>query len=381
MYFYVDETGHTGRNLFDSTQPILSYGVLSSRFNIDEVAEKTIKALRNKFEVDRLHAAELGIHKLSEITDTLLTLQKNLKLRFDIWQVYKYDHAVISFFDQVFDQGVNPAMTWTGYWTPLRYVLLLKLAYLFDEDLAKKAWKARLEAHDERSSIDFNEVCQELLLRVPAIPDSRSRELIRDTLTWAMRNFESISYNCKTNKERLQIMPNMVGFQSVIHGICARLKSPNKKPTIIVDQQSQFNTTQRELSEFYFQIRKTPWELGPGLPVMDMSNMPTTPLIFQSGTKSTGLELVDVYLWIFKRHMENKELTKQLNRIIYTNRDTAHTSKISLDAISQQATELFDNLPEPTAEQIEKGREYFALDEARRLKYKTSPIDQSITTV
>ncbi|HEJ9627168.1 MULTISPECIES: DUF3800 domain-containing protein [Proteus] len=381
MYFYVDETGHTGRNLFDSTQPILSYGVLSSRFNIDEVAEKTIKTLRKKFEVERLHATELGIHKLSEITDTLLSLQKNLKLRFDIWQVYKYDHAVISFFDQVFDQGVNPAMTWTGYWTPLRYVLLLKLAYLFNEDLAKKAWKARLEAHDERSSIDFNEVCHELLLRVPAIPDHRSRELIRDTLTWAMRNFESLSYNCKTNKERLRIMPNMIGFQSVIHGICARLKSPNKKPTIIVDQQSQFNTTQRELSEFYFQIRKTPWKLGSGLPVMDMRNMPTTPLIFQSGTKSTGLELVDIYLWIFKRHMEDKELTKQLNRIIYTNRDTSLTSKISLDAISQQTTELFNNLPEPTAEQIEKGREYFALDEARRLKYKTSLIDQSITTL
>lgn len=31
MHFYVDETGHTGPNLFDPTQPVLSYGVLSSR--------------------------------------------------------------------------------------------------------------------------------------------------------------------------------------------------------------------------------------------------------------------------------------------------------------------------------------------------------------
>lgn len=30
MHFYVDETGHTGPNLFDRTQPVLSYGVLSS---------------------------------------------------------------------------------------------------------------------------------------------------------------------------------------------------------------------------------------------------------------------------------------------------------------------------------------------------------------
>ncbi len=39
MHFYVDETGHTGPNLFDSTQPILSYGVLSSPDDLDTVAE------------------------------------------------------------------------------------------------------------------------------------------------------------------------------------------------------------------------------------------------------------------------------------------------------------------------------------------------------
>ncbi|POO33204.1 hypothetical protein CTZ35_25525 [Escherichia coli] len=44
-----------------------------------------------------------------------------------------------------------------------------------------------------------------------------------------------------------------------------------------------------------------PWVHGPGLPVMDVTNMPAEPLVFQSGTKSAGLELVDIYLWIFKR--------------------------------------------------------------------------------
>ncbi|GJH75963.1 hypothetical protein ECZC06_55570 [Escherichia coli] len=53
-------------------------------------------------------------------------------------------------------------------------------------------------------------------------------------------------------------MPNMIGFQSVLHGICSRLGAPNRKADIIVDQQSQFNTTQRELNEFYYQIREQP---------------------------------------------------------------------------------------------------------------------------
>lgn len=97
MHFYVDETGQTGRNLFDKTQPILSYGVLSSEADLDKVAEADLAALRKTLGVERLHAAELGVHRLSEVVDTLLVLQKNHRIRFDIWQVVKRDHAIISF--------------------------------------------------------------------------------------------------------------------------------------------------------------------------------------------------------------------------------------------------------------------------------------------
>lgn len=39
MFFYVDESGHTGANLFDEAQPTLFYGVLSSAVHLDYVAE------------------------------------------------------------------------------------------------------------------------------------------------------------------------------------------------------------------------------------------------------------------------------------------------------------------------------------------------------
>jgi hypothetical protein len=369
MYFYVDETGHTGPNLFDASQPILSYGVLSSKHDLNKVAEETVLKFRKKFGVERLHATELGVHRLSEIADEILTLQKKLKFRFDIWQVNKQDHSIISFYDQTFDQGLNPAVTWSSYWTPLRYVLLLKIAFLFDEELAKKAWAARLEANDAKSMSMFNDVCEALLDRVNILPDERSRTLITDGLKWAKSHFIELGYNCKTNKEKLQIMPNMIGFQSVIHGICDRLGTPNKKADIIVDQQSQFNTTQKELSEFYLQIREQPWMIGPGLPIMDMRNMPTKPLKFQSSTKNIGLELVDCYLWIFKQFLANKELTRPLDRLIYINSHTSRTSIISLDAISERSVEFFENLPEPTEDMMHKAKGLTAIEEARRLKH------------
>lgn len=377
MHFYVDETGHTGPNLFDRTQPVLSYGVLSSPADLDKVAEPELAALRKKLGVTRLHAAELGMHRLSDVVDTLLVLQKKHRIRFDIWQVVKCDHAIISFFDQVFDQGMNPVVPWTAYWTPLRYPLLLNLANLFDDVLAEKAWRARLEAHDERSSSLFSEVCGVLLQQAHTLGDARFEEIITDALSWAMVNFDKLGYNCKTNKDKLQIMPNMVGFQSVLHGICSRLGAPSRKADIIVDQQSQFNTTQRELNEFYYQIREQPWALGPGLPVMDMKNMPAEPLVFQSGTQSAGLELVDIYLWIFKRFMEDKELTKPLSRLVYTNLKTARTDSVSLQSVAKRFKEFFEQLPEPTAEEMQKGRELIEREEARRLQHRISDISQS----
>lgn len=112
MNFYVDETGHTGPNLFDRTQRVLSYGVLSSPDDLDKVAESELASLRKKLGVQRLHAAELGMYRLDDVVDTLLVLQKKHRIRFDVWQVVKRDHAIISFFDQVFDQGLNPAVPW-----------------------------------------------------------------------------------------------------------------------------------------------------------------------------------------------------------------------------------------------------------------------------
>ncbi|WP_454771072.1 hypothetical protein [Escherichia coli] len=135
-------------------------------------------ALRKTLGVERLHAAELGVHCLSEVVD-IAGPAENHRIRFDIWQVVKRDHAIISFFDQVFDQGLNPVVPGvpTG---PPALSLPLNLSNLFDDELAEKAWRARLEAHDERSCSLFSEVCGVLLQRVHSLGDARSVELIND---------------------------------------------------------------------------------------------------------------------------------------------------------------------------------------------------------
>ena len=76
VYFYVDESGQTGLELFDDNQPFLYYGVLSSEFNLDEVSLPHVERLRNDLGVERLHAAELGNGRLVTIVDDLVALKE-----------------------------------------------------------------------------------------------------------------------------------------------------------------------------------------------------------------------------------------------------------------------------------------------------------------
>jgi hypothetical protein len=266
LFFYVDESGHTGPNLFDPSQPVLYYGVLSSTRDIDVIAEPHLSKLRSKLGVKRLHASELGIGKLVEIADDINILQQRMDLRFDLYQVFKVDHALISFFDQVFDQGLNPAITWTGYWTPLRYILLIKLASLFDLGTLKKAWSARIEINNVKAEATLIEVCRTIRDRVKNLPDPRSQQLIYDTLEWAEKNPGKIHYNVRCKKDVAEITPNVIGFQSVMYGIGLRITAHRTQASaIVIDQQSQFNKAQRTLSEFYAKNRNVSLMNGPYL--------------------------------------------------------------------------------------------------------------------
>lgn len=371
MYFYVDESGHTGPNLFDEDQPMLYYGVLSSKINVDVVSEPLLKVMRKSLGVERLHAAELGNGGIVKILPKLLQIQKQLDFKFDLYRVAKADHAVICFFDQVFDSGTNEAMTWTGYWTPLRYILLLKLASLFDVDLAKDAWEARISTDTKAATPLLRRVCRALIERLDKLPDARSRQIIGDVLAWAINHPEEISFNVNSKKDRLSVTPNIVGFQSVMHGIAARTKL-TKKPAakIVVDQQSQFNKAQKTLADFYASAASIDWVTGPGLPKMELKNMPQVPITFSSGNTSAGLELVDINLWVFKRFIENKQVAPELFALIKPQLNRGRTDEISLKGLENRWTPYFKNMPELhelSEEQIERARVIRDMDETRRL--------------
>jgi hypothetical protein len=370
MYFYVDESGQTGLNLFDEAQPKLYYGVLSSPVDLNVTVKPYIQALRDKLKVDRLHANELGVANLTSIASKLDVIQRKNKIVFDLYEINKVDHAAINFFDQVFDQGLNKAVPWTSYWTPLRYILLLKVSYLFDLPLLKKAWSARINRDSKKANLELVEVCESLLERIDWIPDDRGREVITDGLQWAIKNPEKIHYNIYSKNEGLQISPNLVGFQAVMHGIATRLKNHKAEAiSIVVDQQSQFNGAQKWISEFYRSAKGLPTASGPGLPEMDLTNIPDIPIICTPGTDNIGLEIVDVYLWLYKRYSDGKVLSDSLHALLNKQFEIGQTNEVSISGIIKRWSKFFEDLPDPEGESLRNAREMMGRDELRRKSY------------
>jgi Protein of unknown function (DUF3800) len=366
MYFYVDESGNTGQNLFDPNQHFLYYGVLCCKKNLDVIAEPMLSALRLKLGVKRLHAAELGVNKLTDVALALIQFQKKNDVRLNFYKLAKRDHAIISFFDQVFDSGINQAIPYHHYWTPLRYLLLFKLAHLFDEKLAEKAWKARLQQNKNESAKILIEICNELKNRLVRLPDERSRELIDGGLAWTISNTNSIDFGTSNSESALQISPNLVGFQQVLQGIALRSKETSSTvKSIVVDQQNEFNNAQKFLNDIYKKMRGTDFKMPPGMPDFDWKHMPDIKIEFKSGEKSAGLEMVDIYLWILKRLEEGKSMSDEGRLLIHGQRHRGARDEVSLAGM-QKRWEFLLSLPEPTDENAAKAKKYITVAEAQR---------------
>ncbi|MDF5808855.1 hypothetical protein P4123_17620 [Pseudomonas aeruginosa] len=212
---------------------------------------------------------------------------------------------------------------------------------------------------DKRDERKANEilvgVLRMLLERVQHISDLRLREIINDAFRWAIKYPEEIHYNVYSKKDLLQITPNLIGFQSVLHGIASRLKRDGGKAlSVVVDQQSQFNKAQKWITDFYQKAREHPVEVGPGLPVMDLTHIPDVSISCVPGSTNVGLELVDVYLWLFKRYLESKPLSEPLTKLISKQFNIGYTDQVSLDAIAKRWTKFFADLPHLSEAEEEK---------------------------
>lgn len=336
MYHYVDESGHSGSKLFKdiTNQPNLYYGVLTAPADLDGLITDDIVAMRKKLETNRLHANHLGNGRLVQVADSLMEIQNRLDLVFDFYVVKKRAHAEFCFFDQVFDSGMNEAVPFYAYWSPYRFILLMEVRLLFNDTSAERAWNIRVDTDTKNAANDLSQLCRDLLKGIGRIKTADARRIIRRALKWAALNPEKISYNAADDDQIKQVSPNIIGFQFVMHGIARRVREEGRKSkAIIVDRQDEFNKAQQTLAEFFSSVAGIEFENPPNMPAISFDGMPDVSLEFRSGDACVGLELVDIYLWVFKRIFERKTIANELRPLFEAQIGRGNYDEISHEAI------------------------------------------------
>lgn len=156
-----------------------------------------------------------------------------------------------------------------------------------------------------------------------------------------------ISYNADAKDQGKQITPNIVGFQLVMAGIAKRTREGGSAPTqIVVDRQGEFNGAQRILSEFYAEAAGIKFENVPGVMELSFDGMPQIPVTFCPGHENCGLELADIYTWLFKLAFERKKIAPELQLLVDAQMGIGNTDELSLRGIRYRISRTLAERPE-----------------------------------
>lgn len=360
MFFHIDESGNTGNNLFDSNQPVLSYGLLSSTRNVDVLGAEIHSNMLKELGVTDIHANQLGVDKLTKVSKYLYELQIKMKFDFDYYFIEKKSYAIVLFFDAVFDAGINEAVRWDHYWTPMRFLLIHKLSFLFDDKALKESWHLCTHKRIETQKDNIVQLLNKLLIRVEqAIPDPRSKEIISDALRYGIANPLKLDFGSTDSKS---ISPNAVGFQFITTAMARHLRKKRRKnaSSIIVDRQHEFNDSQ--ISTHSIQNRlaeglKTATNQEKNTYLMHplyvnfspdeilKTNTPNKELCIKNSQNSIGLQIVDVYLWIINRYLNKKPLSAELQAIASTFAHRSIIDGISMEGMAERWNNFEKRLP------------------------------------
>ena len=360
MYAYIDETGNTGENLFDSQQPVFMSASLITKTNFDILYKNKIKKLAKQNGAETIHANRLGMAKINLIAEDLLKALKASDARFYIARAEKITIVLTKLVDTIFGSGENLAVPWHVYTHKfLRLLLVMKMSYIVNIDILSEFWKCLMEKNKEKSYEQFIYVLSLIAPRVRKIPDKRSRTIITEAIDWAIKNSEEIIIHSHGSIERNGHLPNIAVFPELLGGIEKQSQSWNK-PVIEIkhDQQSQFGRT-LELWHDLFSNAGTNPAYNPGGEQYIFRRVFGSKFIMSSSEKSPGIQTVDVILWLLKRIDDGKPLTEESIKLMrYVLRMTG-SYELSMESIIKSLTILESQIMNApiSAEQLERGQE------------------------
>lgn len=352
MFIYADESGHSGKQIFN--EPPFYYqgailSVIDTEPKLSTVAGKYIQELG----VSRLHANELRPIMVERIAATFLELLKDINWIFHLTIIEKPYLSVTKFVDSLFDSFENKGARWLWYNHELfRHTLCLLFDAVLSEQKKKDFWSAYLK-DDHASICNIAKWALEKLDHFPL--DKRLREVAVDGLSFALKYPEEITLMVsRTKKSYKGHTPNMVAFSSLIQAVHVFCKNYDVAPSAFIhDSQSEFKTIMREYHKIFSKVR--PIEDNTGL------MLKAEKVDYDFGKFSVplskdviSLQACDLFLWLSQRSEKIKSYG--LKEALLEKTDPFYISRFSSEMIAIGWNLKLANM-ELTEEQIQASKE------------------------
>lgn len=307
MFTYADETGNSGRNIFDSNE----YFRLGAILSIGDIAPPVADVLDpflKETGVNRLHAHQWPESDVAAIGQAVMdTLDQYGPWAFNLTEIHKPYMAPTKFVDVIFDAGENKAVPGEWYWDELnRHVLCLTIEDAMSKEAAKLFWSSYLNDDFDgvTSCIDLvdEELCKTEI--TPAI-----RRVVTKAFEFARKNPAEFTLSHTQKKKGYQVSsPNVVAFTQLfqaIHDFAAKHDSLPER--LIHDQQDEFR---KALAETYRHFGNIIWQdpLDGSFPEISLADYDLAHFEMPSSKDNAGLQATDLLLWATQRDEKTEEL-------------------------------------------------------------------------
>ena len=312
VFVYADESGHSGKNIFDESSPLYYQGAIVSVNDIEDKVKPVIEKYCREFNVERLHGFELGEERANTICNELFAVLDAFDWSFHCTVIEKRYIVATKFVDTLFDPFYNKSILPFWYELPLfRHILCLLIDELMDEPLAKEFWNSYLK--DDIDNVIL--LCNQLIKKTSSINDKRLQEMTFDGLSYVINNKEEFTYLIgKKRSAYKEQTPNIIAFSSLlkyIHDFCSERNTLVKE--FIHDKSDEFRGTMREYHRRFTGVKIEDTFFG-SIPIMTRGERDILgEFNLESSLKNYSLQVTDLFLWLFQRESVNlNEIKEQL---------------------------------------------------------------------
>ena len=175
-FIYADESGNSGKDIFNEGSPIYYQGAIISVGEIESIVAPIVEQYCAENGLERLHGYELGEERVNSLCIELLDVLNETQWKFHYTVLQKRYIAPTKFVDTIFDCYDNPAVHPLWYTTEIfRHTLCIVIDDMMKDGLDAEFWNYYLK--DDSDGII--RICKILLKKAPYVFDKRVFEVIR----------------------------------------------------------------------------------------------------------------------------------------------------------------------------------------------------------